>query len=129
MHGGLSPELKSFDQIRKLQRPTGVPDTGLLCDLLWADPEQIVGWGESDRGVSYIFGPDVVDTFCKRFDIDLVCRAHQVVEDGYEFFAGRRLVTIFSAPNYCGEFDNCGSMMSVDEHLKCAFTMLKPSAK
>merc|ERR1719150_3283428 len=54
MHGGLSPELKSFDQIKKLARPTGVPDTGLLCDLLWADPEQIVGWGESDRGVSYI---------------------------------------------------------------------------
>ena len=102
---------------------------GLLCDLLWADPEQIVGWGESDRGVSYIFGPDVVDSFCKRFSIDLICRAHQVVEDGYEFFAGRRLVTIFSAPNYCGEFDNCGSMMSVDESLKCAFTMLKPSAK
>merc|ERR1719461_2133288 len=124
MHGGLSPEFKNFDQIKKLARPTGVPDTGLLCDLLWADPEQIVGWGESD-----IFGPDVVDSFCKRFSIDLICRAHQVVEDGYEFFAGRRLVTIFSAPNYCGEFDNCGSMMSVDESLKCAFTMLKPSAK
>jgi len=91
MHGGLSPELKSFDQIRKLQRPTGVPDTGLLCDLLWADPEQIVGWGESDRGVSYIFGPDVVDTFCKRFDIDLICRAHQVVEDGYEFFCRKKI--------------------------------------
>lgn len=129
MHGGLSPELKNFDQVRKLARPTGVPDTGLLCDLLWADPENIVGWGESDRGVSYIFGPDIVDTFCKRFEIDLICRAHQVVEDGYEFFAGRRLVTIFSAPNYCGEFDNCGSMMSVDPNLKCAFTMLKPSAK
>jgi len=129
MHGGLSPELRSFEQIRKLARPTGVPDTGLLCDLLWSDPEQIVGWGESDRGVSYIFGPDVVDSFCKIFNVDLVCRAHQVVEDGYEFFAGRRLVTIFSAPNYCGEFDNCGSMMSIDENLKCAFTMLKPSAK
>ena len=128
-HGGLSPELKNFDQIKKLARPTGVPDTGLLCDLLWSDPEQIVGWGESDRGVSYIFGPDVVDSFCKRFSIDLICRAHQVVEDGYEFFAGRRLVTIFSAPNYCGEFDNCASMMGVDDSLKCAFTMLKPSAK
>jgi len=129
MHGGLSPELRNFEQIRKLARPTGVPDTGLLCDLLWSDPEQIVGWGESDRGVSYIFGPDVVDSFCKIFKVDLVCRAHQVVEDGYEFFAGRRLVTIFSAPNYCGEFDNCGSMMTIDENLKCAFTMLKPSSK
>lgn len=45
----------------------------------------------------------------------------QVVEDGYEFFAKRQLVTLFSAPNYCGEFDNAGGMMSVDESLMCAF--------
>lgn len=47
--------------------------------------------------------------------------ALQVVEDGYEFFAKRQLVTIFSAPNYCGEFDNAGAMMSVDETLMCSF--------
>lgn len=45
----------------------------------------------------------------------------KVVEDGYEFFAKRQLVTIFSAPNYCGEFDNAGAMMSVDETLMCSF--------
>ena len=45
----------------------------------------------------------------------------QVVEDGYEFFAKRQLVTLFSAPNYCGEFDNAGGMMSVDESLMCSF--------
>ena len=45
----------------------------------------------------------------------------QVVEDGYEFFAKRQLVTLFSAPNYCGEFDNAGGMMSVDETLMCSF--------
>ena len=44
-----------------------------------------------------------------------------VVEDGYEFFAKRQLVTLFSAPNYCGEFDNAGAMMSVDETLMCSF--------
>jgi len=44
-----------------------------------------------------------------------------VVEDGYEFFAKRQLVTLFSAPNYCGEFDNAGGMMSVDETLMCSF--------
>ena len=43
------------------------------------------------------------------------------MEDGYEFFAKRQLVTIFSAPNYCGEFDNAGAMMSVDETLMCSF--------
>ena len=48
----------------------------------------------------------------------------QVVEDGYEFFAKRQLVTLFSAPNYCGEFDNAGGMMSVDETLMCSFQVM-----
>ena len=191
---------------------------GLLCDLLWSDPDKDVqGWGENDRGVSFTFGGDVVNKFLNRHDLDLICRAHQVsqcieiilfylliifkttifkensisfnllhldsryqavnqvlnkinqqfdcnankpalqyrvqiwygqysslhamlifttiyirscntvcvvlqvVEDGYEFFAKRQLVTLFSAPNYCGEFDNAGGMMSVDETLMCSF--------
>jgi serine/threonine-protein phosphatase PP1 catalytic subunit len=58
--------------------------------------------------------------------MDLICRAHQVVEDGYEFFSKRQLVTLFSAPNYCGEFDNAGAMMSVDESLLCSFQVGRP---
>lgn len=112
---------------------------GLLCDLLWSDPDKdITGWSENDRGVSFTFGPDVVSRFLQKHDMDLICRAHQVsllpckkyggvlnkhqvVEDGYEFFAKRQLVTLFSAPNYCGEFDNAGAMMSVDDTLLCSF--------
>ena len=60
---------------------------------------------------------------------NFIFRAHQVVEDGYEFFAKRQLVTLFSAPNYCGEFDNAGAMMSVDETLMCSFQILKPADK
>ncbi|KAJ9543693.1 hypothetical protein OSB04_023400 [Centaurea solstitialis] len=135
MHGGLSPDLTNLDQIRNLPRPTDVPDSGLLCDLLWSDPSRDTrGWGMSDRGVSYTFGADKVAEFLMQHDMDLVCRAHQsfflgflVVEDGYEFFADRQLVTIFSAPNYCGEFDNAGAMMSVDESLMCSFQILKPA--
>jgi hypothetical protein len=63
----------------------------------------------------------LVDSAVHRHDLDLICRAHQVVEDGYEFYARRQLVTIFSAPNYCGEFDNAGAMMSVDDTLMCSF--------
>lgn len=130
MHGGLSPELHNMEQIRKVMRPTDVPDSGLLCDLLWSDPEEgIQGWGENDRGVSFTFGNDVVEKFLKKHDLDLVCRAHQVVEEGYKFFAKRQLVTIFSAPNYCNEFDNAGAMMSVDETLMCSFQILKPAVK
>jgi serine/threonine-protein phosphatase PP1 catalytic subunit len=62
----------------------------------------------------------------EKFKLDLICRAHQVVEDGYEFFAKRQLVTIFSAPNYIGEFDNSAGIMSVNESLICSFQVLKP---
>lgn len=79
MHGGLSPDLKNLDQIRNIARPVDVPDQGLLCDLLWADPDKdIEGWGENDRGVSYTFGADKVAEFLQKHDLDLICRAHQV---------------------------------------------------
>nr|XP_037271496.1 serine/threonine-protein phosphatase PP1-alpha catalytic subunit-like [Rhipicephalus microplus] len=78
MHGGLSPDLQSFDQVKRITRPTEVPDDGLLCDLLWSDPSRdIQGWGESDRGVSYAFGADIVSKCLKKFDLDLIARAHQ----------------------------------------------------
>ena len=95
-HGGLSPDLQSMEQIRRIMRPTDVPDQGLLCDLLWSDPDKdTMGWGENDRGVSFTFGAEVAAKFLHKHDFDLICRAHQVVEDGYEFFAKRQLVTLF----------------------------------
>lgn len=76
---GLSPDLQSMEQIRRVMRPTDVPDQGLLCDLLWADPDKdVLGWGENDRGVSFTFGADVVAKFLHKHDMDLICRAHQV---------------------------------------------------
>ena len=127
MHGGLSPDLTSLDKIRKIVRPTEVPDKGLLCDLLWSDPDRNVqGWGGNERGVSVTFDEKTVENIVDKLDIDLVCRAHQVVENGYEFFANKKLVTVFSAPNYCNQFDNAGAMMLVDENLMCGFKILKP---
>ena len=84
------------------------------------------GWEENERGVSYVFGQKNIEKFLKDNDMDLICRAHQVVEDGYEFFADRQLVTIFSAPNYCGEFDNNAAIMNVDEDLMCSFEVIEP---
>lgn len=53
---------------------------GLLCDLLWSDPEkELTGWGENDRGVSFTFGQDIVHNFLRKHDLDLICRAHQVL--------------------------------------------------
>ena len=130
MHGGLGPDLDKIDRIKNIIRPTDVPERGLLCDLLWSDPDDSSnGFGNNERGVSVVFNGKIVQNFLKNNDLDLICRAHQVVEEGYEFFAERKLVTVFSAPNYCGEFDNAGAMMSVDENLNCSFQILKPANK
>lgn len=127
VHGGISPELKSLKQIENIARPTDIPDEGLITDILWSDPDShVTDWSLNDRGVSYTFGKKNVIDFCNQFKFDLVIRGHMVVEDGYEFFAKKKFVTIFSAPNYCGEFNNWGAVMSVTTGLMCSFELLKP---
>ena len=127
MHGGLSPDLRNFSSINEISRPTDIPDSGLLCDLLWSDPDKdVLEFDENDRGVSVVFGEKIVQEFNRKNDLDLIIRAHQVVDDGYEFFAQRQLITIFSAPNYCGEFDNSAGIMIIDDALTCSLKVLRP---
>lgn len=130
IHGGLSPKMESIQQIAQLVRPLTIPSGGMLIDFLWSDPDvDVHGWAENDRGISHVFGPDVVQKFLKENNFDLLVRAHQVVEHGYEMFAERKLVTLFSAPNYCGEFDNAGAILFVDENLQCSFSIIEPNLK
>lgn len=132
VHGGLSPELQQISQISSISRPIHVPESGLISDLLWADPSnEHNGWRPSERGTSYSYGPDVVDKFLTKHDFDLVCRAHQVVDKGYEFpYAPKQTVlTVFSAPDYCEEFMNKGAMLKVDKDLRCTFEFIDPPRK
>jgi len=129
VHGGLSPDLNSLEDIVKISRPTEIPNSGLLCDILWSDPNPDTNeWADNDRGVSYIFSGNVIKKFNDKNNIDLICRAHQVVEEGYEFFSDKSLITLFSAPDYCGEYGNAAALMMVDENLMCSFKILKPGA-
>jgi serine/threonine-protein phosphatase PP1 catalytic subunit len=124
-----------------------IPDTGIVCDVLWSDPqtfESATGWAPNPRGLSYLFGADVVNQFCDTNHIDLIVRAHQVclnecvfvcflilnwksfqfVQDGYKYYANRRLVTVFSAPCYCGECNNAAAIMLVSANLVCSFKVM-----
>jgi serine/threonine-protein phosphatase PP1 catalytic subunit len=133
-HGGLSPELihaeGGMDCIRRIERPTAVPDSGLLCDLLWSTPSEAAGWTPSTRrGISVMFGADIVADFLQKFELSLVCRSHQLVQNGYQLFAGRRLVTLFSVARYCEAFDNRAAIMSVDAQLRCTLHVLEAKSR
>ena len=130
MHGGLAYELEDIEQLKHIKRPCEIPNYGLTCDLVWSDPDDylFVDFGKNnDRGISVCFSKSAVENFNKNNNIDLICRAHQVVEEGFQFFADMKLITIFTAPNYMGEFDNKGGILKVNEDMICSLIILKPN--
>jgi serine/threonine-protein phosphatase PP1 catalytic subunit len=126
VHGGLSPQLRSVDEIRAQKRPITVPD----ADLLWADPDAgHSGFARSERGASFTFGANVADRFLKHHEFDLLCRAHQVVPHGYEFpFGTQNVLTIFSAPDYMEGAGNDAAVLGVSQQLKCKFILIESRA-
>lgn len=124
VHGGISQHMASPSIIKDIQRPLReIQEDSYISDLLWADPDpEINGYQASERGTSFTFGSDAADSFLNANDFDLICRAHQVVPDGYEFpfYPKPTVVTIFSAPNYC-DFENNGAMLKINEKLNCSF--------
>lgn len=131
-HGGLSPEVDTMDDIQLIDRFREVPHDGPICDLLWSDPSEESGWGMSSRGAGYLFGPDVTEKFLHENGLDLLCRAHQLVLDGYSWAHDKKVVTLFSAPNYCGRAWNQGAAMTVSKDMEFGFRQfsgcLYPSA-
>lgn len=121
VHGGLSPSINTLDQIRVIDRKQEVPHDGAMCDLMWSDPEEIDGWGLSPRGAGYLFGGDVVDMFNERNGIRLIARAHQLVMEGHRSMFSDKLVTVWSAPNYCYRCGNVAAILELDENLEKSF--------
>ena len=113
VHGGLSPQLRSVDDILQIRRPTDVPGDGLLCDLLHASPSEDVDcWDDNCVGVSFKFGESAVKQFVAATGMNLIVCA-KLCDRGYEWFAGGKLVSVFSARNYCGEFDNDAAVLQL----------------
>lgn len=128
VHGGISPLMKSITEIEKINRFGTIPDTGLLCDLMWSDPANTTdNWGMNGRGISCTYNHNAVMEFLRYNKLQLICRAHQLVSDGYKFFANNKLVTVFSAPNYCGNCGNDGAVMKINANLECSFIIIKPT--
>lgn len=121
VHGGLSPSINTLDQIRVIDRKQEVPHDGAMCDLMWSDPEDIDGWGVSPRGAGYLFGGDIVANFIATNKLDSICRAHQLVMEGYKPMFNETLVTVWSAPNYCYRCGNVAAILELDEHLTKTF--------
>mmetsp|Transcript_36359 Transcript_36359/g.49956 ORF Transcript_36359/g.49956 Transcript_36359/m.49956 type:complete len:307 (-) Transcript_36359:33-953(-) len=125
VHGGLSPAINTLDQIRLIDRKLEVPHEGAMCDLLWSDPEDIDGWGVSPRGAGYLFGSEVVTHFNKLNNVELICRAHQLVMEGYKYMFNESLVTVWSAPNYCYRCGNVAAILQFDENLNRKFKIFE----
>ena len=113
---GLSPEIKTLDQIRTIPRNQEIPHEGAFCDLMWSDPEDIEAWQVSPRGAGWLFGYRVTNEFNRINRLDLIARSHQLVQEGYKyFFPDENLVTVWSAPNYCYRCGNVASILSLDD--------------
>lgn len=117
VHGGLSPELRSLDQIRTIMRVQEVPHEGPFCDLMWSDPEDIETWSVSPRGAGWLFGRQVTKEFNHLNGLELIARAHQLVQEGYKMMHDKNIVTVWSAPNYCYRCGNVASVFQVDDLL------------
>nr|KYP47649.1 Serine/threonine protein phosphatase 5 [Cajanus cajan] len=112
VHGGLfSVDGVKLSDIRSINRFCEPPEEGLMCELLWSDPQPLPGRGPSKRGVGLSFGADVTKRFLQENSLDLVVRSHEVKDEGYEIEHDGKLITVFSAPNYCDQMGNKGAFI------------------
>ncbi|KAK8544340.1 hypothetical protein V6N13_056122 [Hibiscus sabdariffa] len=129
LHGGLSPSIETLDNIRNFDRVQEVPHEGPMCDLLWSDPDDRCGWGISPRGAGYTFGQDISEQFNHTNNLKLIARAHQLVMEGYNWGHEQKVVTIFSAPNYCYRCGNMASILEVDDCQGHTFIQFEPAPR
>lgn len=124
MHGGLfSRDDVTLQEIAAVDRYRQPPEEGIMCELLWSDPQPQNGRSLSKRGVGVQFGPDVTQRFLAHNNLSYIVRSHEVKADGYELAHDGKCITVFSAPNYCDTMDNKGAFITMNgQDLKPNFT-------
>lgn len=123
LHGGISPELKTLNDLNKVDRFKETPKAGLLCDILWADPiDKVDGHIDKEyiyneqRGCSFVYGTDALSRFLAANNLLSLIRGHEVQLEGFKMLTWRgksfpQVITVFSAPNYCDTYNNKGAVI------------------
>ncbi|KAJ1943451.1 3',5'-cyclic-nucleotide phosphodiesterase (PDEase) (3':5'-CNP), partial [Linderina macrospora] len=131
IHGGLSPELHTLDDLRQLDRFREPPTHGLMCDLLWADPVEDFGHEKNKsyfihnfaRGCSYFFNYAAVCAFLERNNLLSLVRAHEAQDAGYRMYRKSKttgfpaVITLFSAPNYLDVYNNKAAVLKYENNV------------
>ncbi|ORC92263.1 putative serine/threonine protein phosphatase [Trypanosoma theileri] len=130
VHGGISPDIKTVDDINDIDRVREPPKSGPMCDLLWSDPMEeeeeemfpdVLFLDNKIRGCSFVFSSIAVERFLAVNNLIGVIRAHKAQFEGFRMFRKVEetefpsVISIFSAPNYCGTYDNRGSILQINK--------------
>jgi serine/threonine-protein phosphatase PPG1 len=130
IHGGLSPSIQKIEDIKVLERCKDIPTEGPMADLVWSDPDENTdGFKISERGAGFLFGETVIDKFLHLNKMETIVRAHQLCKEGYLILFGGKIITVWSAPNYCGRIYNYASIMEVDEELNKFFNIFEDNER
>lgn len=119
VHGGIIPEITNIKEINQIYRL----EENKLNNFLWSDPSDENGYKKNPRGAGYLFGPDQVDKFLQSNNLKMIVRSHQLVMEGYKYSFNEKLVTIWSAPNYCYKTENIASVMIIKDNFKHEFIL------
>ena len=127
VHGGIGPDLNDIQQIRHLKRPIVDFDDGIIDSLLWSDPcPDVESYQKSKRGTGYLFGARVLKSFLEMNALKVLIRGHQCVQEGYSELFDKKIVTVFSASNYCGSIGNKCAVMVIKRTGEFEYQQLPP---
>ncbi|KAH0269740.1 Metallo-dependent phosphatase, partial [Aureobasidium melanogenum] len=131
IHGGLSPELHTLEDLKSIDRFREPPTHGLMCDILWADPLEDFGQEKTQeyfvhnhvRGCSYFFSYPAACAFLEKNNLLSIIRAHEAQDAGYRMYRKTRttgfpsVMTIFSAPNYLDVYNNKAAVLKYENNV------------